>query len=247
MRIRFAAVIGSLAASLLAAPAMADVTYTWNTETGGSSYTGSASQYTFSSGGESVKVRAYSLGGLTTSSTFQTSSVGIYDGGLGVHNTATGDSGSPNHAVDNVSRFDFLLFEFESDDFKNFQFQIGWRSGDSDVEVWVGNAAAGLNLTNSGLCSGSCNYEDLDNMGFGPSQVFNDVPLNTTQSVSGALTGRYLLVAGRLSSDNDYFKVSLISGKETTTTNVPEPSSLMLLAAAVAGVGAAGRRRRKAA
>jgi hypothetical protein len=244
MRTRSLAVIASFAASLLAAPAFADVTYTWNTKSpGGSSYSGNGSQYTFTSNGETVKVRSYSLSGLTTSSTFQTSTVGIYDGGLGV--TSNGESGSPNHAVDNVGRFDFLLFEFESADFTNFGFQIGWKSGDSDIEVWVGNAAAGLNLTNSGLCSGSCNYEDLDNMGFGPSQTFSNVALNTTQSVSGSLSGRYLLVSGRLTYDtDDYFKVSLING--TQPGQVPEPSSLALLAAAVAGVGFASRKRRAA-
>lgn len=176
MRIRSAAVIGSLAAALLAAPAMADVTYMWNTETGGSTVTGNSSQYTFTSGGETVKVRAYSLSGLTTSSTFQAASIGIHGGGLGVQNSNESTS-SPNHAVDNSGSFDFLLFEFESGNFKNFGFQIGWSSTDSDVEAWVGNAAAGLNLTSSGLCSGSCNFEDLDNMGFGPSQTFSNVPL----------------------------------------------------------------------
>jgi hypothetical protein len=245
MRTRSVAVIASLAASLMAAPAFADATFTWNTKDNGS-YTGNSSQYTFSANGnpnEKVKVRAYSLSGLTTSSTFQNSSVGVYSGGLGV--TSSGESGSPQHAVDNSGRYDFLLFEFDNSNYKNFGFQIGWKDTDSDVQVWVGDAAAGLNLTNAAACNSSCDFTDLGLMGFNAPETFDNVALNTTKSVSGQLSGRYLLVAGKLSSSNDFFKVSLINGIETTR-QVAEPSSLALVAMAVAGVGFVGRRRRRA-
>jgi hypothetical protein len=242
MRFRSAAAIASLAGALFATPAFASVTYTWNTESGGSPVTGNSSQYTFTSG-ESVKVRAYSLTNLTTS-TFQAAGIGIYGGGLGV--TYTGESTtSPNHAVDNVGKFDFLLFEFESANFSNMSFQIGWKDTDSDIQAWVGGGAAGLNLTNSGLCTGgTCNFDDLDDMGFSAPETFDNVAIDTTKNLTGSLTGRYLLLSGRLSGDyDDYFKVSVISGKESK--QVPEPSSLALVAVAAVGAGVIGRKRRR--
>jgi hypothetical protein len=250
MRTRSLAVVASLAASFLAAPAFAAATYTWQTETGGSPKSGNSTQYIFTSNGETVKVRAYSLDNLTTA-TFQNAGVGLYDGGLGV--TYTGEStSSPQHAIDNNGKYDFLLFEFESDDFTNFKFEIGWKNGtngDTDIDVYVGNGPANLNLAASSLCSGgasSCNFNDLDDMGFTLAAQIDNVPLNTLQTVGGSLTGRYLLIAGRLSSTDrdDYFKVSVISGTENTR-QVPEPSTLAIMAVAAAGAGFVGRRRRQ--
>jgi len=249
MRTRSLALIASLAASLMAAPAMADATYTWNTYSPGGSTnsvsgSGAGNQYTFTSGSSSIKVRAYSLDN-TTSATFQTATVGLYDHGLGV--TYQGEStASPNHAVDNVGKFDFLLIEFDGP-LKNLGFQIGWKNGstgDTDIQAWVGTGAAGLNLAGSTACSGGpCDFTELASLGFGSTQIFNDVPLDTPKSVTGQ--GRYLLISGRLTTDlDDYFKVSVLNG--TRSTSVPEPSSLMLLGAAVAGIGFAGRRRRAA-
>jgi hypothetical protein len=248
MRIRSLAVIASFAAALLAAPAFAATTYTWNTfSPGGTAFSqsgsGAGNQYTFTWGTESVKVRAYSLDNLT-SATFQTATVGLYDHGLGV--TYQGESTtSPNHALDNVGKFDFLLVEFDGPT-SNLGFQIGWKNGstgDTDVQVYVGTAAAGLNLTSNGACGGSCDFTELGLLGFGSAQTFDNVALDTTKNVSGQ--GRYLLISGRLTTDlDDYFKVSLLTGSQSTS--VPEPSSLAIMAVAAAGFGFARRRRRAA-
>lgn len=267
MRIRSLAVIASLAASLMAAPAMADVTYSWNAASGGQ--VNSSSQMTFGAtqnANEKIKVRAYQIGTLAAGGAFAAAGLAQYSNGLGVTSTTvssgkTETTNSPQHAMDNDVRtsgglnctdncgsYEFLLVEFDSANYKNLGFKIGWKQNDSDMQVWVGNAAAGLDLSSNATCGASCDFTELGLLGFSQVQTFPDVALNSTQTVGGQLTGRYLLIANRLVGDDgskDYTKLNMIAGTEYTT-KVPEPTSLMLMAAAVAGAGFAGRRRRAA-
>jgi hypothetical protein len=234
-----------LALPLLSATAWAAPTYTWNT-TGNNS--GSQLQFTAGYPSELVKVRAYSINANLGSYTFQSATVGLYSGGLGV--TSNGEGGPPQHAVDNVGRYDFLLFEFDTDNFKATGFEIGWKDTDSDVQVWVGGTpSAGLNLAGSnGVCGGTCTFSELTNLGFVSAGTFENVQINSQQSISTNTTGRYVLIAGRIISPdglNDIFKISKIKGTEGTS--VPEPSSMLLAGAALLGFAGFARRRRQAA
>lgn len=255
MLIRFLAVMGAFAASVMVAPAQAAVTYTWNTASGGSVLNSSSMQFSSTQdSNEKIKVTAYQISTLSAGSAFSTAGLVQYGGGLGITSTNETTT-SPNHSMDNQTggtngiygRYELMLVEFDSATVKNMGFQIGWSSNDSDVQVWVGNAAAGLNLAGSNAaCGGSCDFTELSSLGFSSVQTFTNVALNTTQTVGGGLSGRYLLIGPRLISDDgskDYVKLSLLSG---TDTAVPEPSSLAIMAVAAAGAGFLRRKRKSA-
>jgi len=63
----------------------------------------------------------------------------VFSGGLGVRNRdrTNGDSGetsSPQHAVDNINRYDSLRFDFTSA-VRLTQLNIGWMGSDSEITV----------------------------------------------------------------------------------------------------------------
>jgi hypothetical protein len=236
-----------LALPLLSAPAWAAPSYTWNT-TGDNS----GSQLQFSASGypsELVKVRAYSIGGTSSGNNFTAEQVNLYSGGLGVRTISTSpdeSSSSPQHATDNSGRFEFLLFEFDSAKYKLTGFEIGWKDTDADIQVWVGGTStAGLNLAGSNTaCGGSCDFTELGALGFVQAGTYDDVQTNTLKSVTTNTTGRYVLIAGKVVSNDqwkDYFKLDKITG-----TEVPEPSSMLLVGAALVGFAGFTRKRRRA-
>lgn len=184
MRTRSLVVAVSVAAFLTVAPAFAAATYTWDTN-------GPNNELTFSSGetpNEKIRVRAYQISTLSAGgNTFQTALPYQNTGGLGI--TSTGENGmSPNQAIDNRTssgRYEFLLVEVDGNKYTSMGFQIGWSQNDSDIQVWVGDAAAGLNLASGTACSGgACDFTELDLLGFGlsPTQTFSGVPLDATKA-----------------------------------------------------------------
>jgi MYXO-CTERM domain-containing protein len=249
MSIRKLVIGACLALPLLSAPAVAAPTYTWTLGTSGSS--SSASEMSFSASGypsELVKVRAYSLAGTSSSNNFSAQTVTRWDGGLGVR-TAGESTGSPQHATDNSGNLEFLLFEFDSANFKATGFEIGWKDTDADIQVWVGGGSApGLNLAGSSnaACGSACNFSELSALGFVLAGTYENVQANQFQAINTNTTGRYVLIAGKvLNNDSlkDYFKLNKIKGTETTS--VPEPSSMLIAGAALLGLGGFARRRRQ--
>lgn len=231
-----------LIAGALARPAEA---IEWNL-TGSS---GAQSQLSFDAVGpatDDIKVRGYYSTNSNGTGAFETGSVAMWSGGVGIY--ASDDSGSPNHAIDNKGKDNFLLVEFDDPNYALTAFRIGWMDTDSDVEIWIGgnNLGPGFSLnSNHSICAPGpdpCEYADLGNLGFTKVGVFENVVVNSWTAVSGNPTGRYVIIAGEFGEYNDYFK---LSGLRSTPIEVPEPHTMMLFVAGLAGLALLRRYRRR--
>lgn len=248
-KINLALMCGALlTAGLLSSPAAA---LQWSFNDNNSS---KVSQLTFDADGSSydevIKARGYFSSYNSGSGAFDTGKVQTWQGdwngnGGGIGVFASDDSGSPNHAIDNNGKDNFLLIEFDSPDYLLTAFKIGWKSTDSDVEVWVGGNDLGQGFSleqNLTACGGWCNYGDLAALGFTKVKVFENVALNSWTAVNTDVTGRYAIFAGEYGESNDYFKLSGIQGQ---VIEVPEPGTLALLGSGLVAIGGILRRRRR--
>lgn len=247
-KVWFAMVFGALLFAACGRPAAA---LEWDLEVNKSK----AWELTFDAVGpdtQDIKLRGYYLNTSNSQSgdtgRFRTGQVQSWSGdGVGIW--ASDDGGSPNHAIDNAGKDNFLLVEFDSANYKLTAFQIGWKYTDADVEVWVGGADLGpgfsLEKYDQTLCGGNCDYSDLAKLGFTKVKVYYDVVVNAWVPVNTDVTGRYAIFSGQYTSaernDNDYFKLSGIRAEEI---EVPEPSSMLLLSSALAALGGGVLHRR---
>ena len=206
-------------------------------------------------GAGSVTVTAFAVG-TAAGAQYAAASIGGYGAsGLGV--TSGGESGSPQHAVDNADRTDALLLNFGSQSVDLDAATIGWKSGDADISLfrYTGSAPptiAGLSI--AGLAGAGWtlvgNYADLAeniNKTVNTSNTSSSWWLvsaynsnfGTTTSDGGAITG-----VGTVGNGNDFFKFLSVTG--TPTSKVPEPGSLALFGLGLVGL-VASRRRKSAA
>jgi hypothetical protein len=194
-----------------------------------------------------LKVRSYSAA--NTNANFYEAYTDLFSGGVGVQNRFE-RGGSPNLAIDNKGHDDYVLMEFESDDFTVDAFRIGWRYRDSDIRVWVGGAGSGLNL--AAHCGGSaCKVSDLASLGFTQLPDFWNVVPGSATGTGTTLTGRYMiLAAGDEGHKHDYFKLQHIAAQQSVNDPpppgappVPEPPTLAVLAVGLAGLAFLNRRR----
>lgn len=156
---------------------------------------------TFTSGGLSVKVSAFSrvkgAGGA-----WAPAYVGVYPGGLGVTDGAEGDGSGNKHTVDNVDRLNYLLFEF-SEPIEVKRAEAGYVVTDSDMTFWVGNAPDPFNnhiTLSDGVLSGLGYTEDDTTVSGSPRWA----------TIDGVAKGNVLVIAawpGDTTPD-DYFKIA---------------------------------------
>lgn len=200
---------------------------------------------------------------LTSNTTLEQGWIARYSGGLGVRNNDwnrtnsdgsaqdPGEGSSPEHAVDNDDRFDFVLFDFGGTAISLNQVTLGYRYQDADISVlaYTGGGApvlTGETYTDSAetLVSNNGGWEVIGN--YDVDSIDSSKPytaaINTANVESSYwIVGAYNSVFGDCSSCQvggylDYFKILGVAGEPVPDTgfepSVPAPGTLLLLAAA---------------
>lgn len=258
--IRLWQTIAAVALALLGlAPAAAHATiytttYTWDTVSLANSNGSTAGlSFTSTAGGQTIKARAYATANNDGTGKILTRALGAFSGGLGVNDCYLSnpvDCNVPEHAVDNVGKDDIIAFEFPVSTFNLKDLSIGWLSGDSDAQVWIGGpTTAGFDLSAANVCTATCQgaktATKFASLGFTSVTTLNNLALNTPAALNTTLTGRYMIVTAALGSDgqaNDHFKLSELR-VTSRVISAPEPLTIALFGVGLVGLGLARRRR----
>ncbi len=176
---------------------------------GSSASTGTSGNIrTFTAGGVSVKASAFSR---DSSGAWASAYLGSYSGGLGVTDGSE-DGSSPNHAVDNVGRVNYVLFEFDQNVVVDST-TLGWVSGDSDLTAWIGTTTDPFNnhLT--------LNNTVLNNLGYKEDNDTTSSALRTADLNAGNRSGNVLVIAASTSdtTPDDYFKIDQVKVQQAQT------------------------------
>ncbi len=154
---------------------------------------------TFSSGGISAKASAFSR---DSNGKWSTAYLGRYSGGLGVTDKSEGNGSGNTHTVDNLGSVNYVLFEFSQAVTVDTAF-LGYVVGDSDLKVWIGNAANAFNnhYTLSDTFLTGLGFTEV-NLGAGSTR--------TADINAGNLSGNILVLAANTgeSKPNDQFKIA---------------------------------------
>ncbi len=179
---------------------------------------------------------------------FATANMAYYSGGLGV--SASGESGSPQHAIDNNGSTDAVLMYFDTN-FALKRLTTGWINGDADVSIlrYTGTAAPRLGAARVNNLLAVPGWELVGNY----STLTKNTPLDfndTNKAASWWLVSAYnsayngVAASGKFTNNNDYFKLNSFTG-EVVPNKVPEPATLSLLGIAMLGIGAARRKSKR--
>ncbi|MBK7954618.1 MAG: carboxypeptidase regulatory-like domain-containing protein [Candidatus Accumulibacter sp.] len=151
--------------------------------------------------GVSVTANAWSRA-QDTGQTWNAAHLGSYGSGNGVTDTSENGS-SPNHAVDNSGRDNFVVYRF-SEPVTVDKISLGYVDTDSDISVWIGNTTDPVtSMSNAVLASMSVINEE--NLG-GSSTRTADIN-------SGNVSGNTVIVAAKLGNSNDFFKIETMQVK----------------------------------
>lgn len=205
----------------------------------GSGVAGATTTWTLNGGTTMPALSAWYAG--TNSASLSSGAVTGWDGGVGVKSDLSNETTSPNHALDNESRFESLLMNFGSSEVSLTNVKVGWHQNDSDffLLAYTGTGAPDL-ATRSYANLGASGWTLVGNYsGMG----------STNYAVSTSIYSSFWLIgAGGFTSGtgvgNDVVKTGAtctsykwVSGKKVCATwqDVFSPSYDYLKIAAVGG------------
>ncbi|MDX1926069.1 MAG: SdrD B-like domain-containing protein [Pirellulaceae bacterium] len=154
---------------------------------------------TFSSGVISARASGFSR---DSAGRWSTAFLGRYGGGLGVTDSSEGSGSGNLHTVDNIGRNNYVLFAFSQAVTVDTAF-LGYVSGDSDIRVWIGNAANAF--TNQPMLSDAF----LSGLGFTEVNL-GDGRTRTADINAGNLMGNILVISANTleATADDQFKIA---------------------------------------
>lgn len=214
-----------------------------------------------------VTVSAFSNTGATPATSFAKAQLNSWTGGFGVQNSLE-SGGSPNHATDNSSYTDAILYDFGQTKVNLSSLTVGWAAYDSDISILaytgnpslapdvLGNTVGGTTgLLNNGWVLVSHYANTVANVAQSDSGTSNSTPTTISTNISSSwwlISAYNNAYDGSASVDGstqrkDYVKVLTVAGTVPSgdaPPGVPEPASLALVVAALVGAGGARIRRR---
>jgi len=237
----------TIAAMALSTPAAAFTTYF----VGGSS--------SCSGGGDSARVcgdvsaNAHAFTGSPSNSVVEGAFLGVYGGGLGVTYDGSAPkegTGSPQHALDNDGKFEFIRIDFGVKVALD-KVLTGWVENDADITVLAHNGGAGdTNPNGENIAGLTANGWSLVGHYNGTSADSQTIDVN-----SGGVSSRYWLIGafdpdfGGASNGADYNKdhgkfdyLKVYAVKWDKPSKASEPTTLMLFAAGLLAWLSARRR-----
>ena len=228
--------------------------------TNGSNY---GNTYTWNAAGATPSLTMSAWGSTSIGGTIAKGYIGNYGKGtgFGITSQSSGELNSSNnpdaaspyyqHAIDNVSSYESMLFSFGSSVTLN-SVSVGFTGTDADATVFVWNGSGDPTSSIAGksyaqlLTSGWVLAGNLFNMSSGSNSFTN------TSAVSSSkywMVGAFMSAAGGVNnvandSTLDEFKITGL-GVTPSLTTVPEPDSIALFGIAALGLVLAGRRKAK--
>ena len=165
---------------------------------------------TVSSGSIAAKVSAFSR---DSAGKWETAYLGRFGGGLGVTDRSEGTGSGNAHTVDNLTRNNYVLFEFSQAVTVDNAF-LGYVAGDSDIKIWIGNANNAFNshYTLSDAFLTGLGFTEV-NLGAGSTRTADFNAANNT--------GNILVISAAVGEANDQLKIAELA----LCANVPMTSS----------------------
>jgi hypothetical protein len=241
--------LATIAAMALSAPAAAYITtYLFDGASGCSG--GGYGARTCTTGDGTVTATAHAFTGDPGNTVVEGAFLGVYGGGLGVTYDGSDpkeDTGSPQHAMDNDGKFEFILIDFGLGNSRILDKVVtGWVQNDADITV-LAKTGAGDPDPNGKTINGPVPADRLANNGWSLVGHY-DGDDDDTQAIdvnAGNVSSRYWLIgaydpefAGASTGSPDYNKdkgkfdyLKVYAIKWDKPSDAAEPATLLLFGA----------------